>query len=446
MQESGITEGDAVQYLMDALPKTVRDWKSAQKTAIDGLRHGMASPVPLEDRKMPGSSARYNGGNGHSPPRPPPSPPPSEPGSDPAPEPHPEQDEKAAVLAEFNDKYFVVSEDGKALVYRPTMDTRIGRRYYQRFSFEDLTKLYLNRKITTGHNKKGEPIIKTAASFWLHNPDRKQYIGGIIFDPSGKHTQPDQLNMWQGFAVQPKPGSWQRLKDHTRKIICAGNQKHFDYLFGWMARMVQKPAEQGEIAVVMKGIEGCGKGTLANALKYIFGQHGLAISNAKHLVGNFNSHLRDAVFLFPDEAFFAGDKAHEGVLKTLITEKMLTIEAKFQNAIATPNFLHIMMASNQDWVVPASIFARRFFVLDALPDRANDHAYFAAIDGEMRNGGYEALLHDLLEYDITFFNHRSPPQTKGLQTQKMLSLKCEEAWWFEVLHRGYVHEFEAWPG
>ena len=37
------------------------------------------------------------------------------------------------------------------------------------------------------------------------------------------------------------------------------------------------------------------------------GQHALKISNAKHLVGNFNSHLRDCVFLFADEAFFAGD-------------------------------------------------------------------------------------------------------------------------------------------
>ena len=29
-------------------------------------------------------------------------------------------------------------------------------------------------------------------------------------------------------------------------------------------------------------------------------------------------HLRDAVFVFADEAFFAGDKAHEGVLKALV--------------------------------------------------------------------------------------------------------------------------------
>ncbi len=153
--------------------------------------------------------------------------------------------------------------------------------------------------------------------------------------------------------------------------------------------MFQRPVEQGEVAVVMKGCEGTGKGTLAKALMRMMGQHGLAVSNAKHLIGNFNGHLRDAVFLFCDEAFFAGDRAHVGVLKSLITEPYLTVEAKFQNAVQQPNFLHVMMASNEEWVVPASMDARRFFVLVVSEAKKNDHAYFAAIWKQMEAGGYE---------------------------------------------------------
>jgi hypothetical protein len=152
--------------------------------------------------------------------------------------------------------------------------------------------------------------------------------------------------------------------------------------------------------------EGTGKGTLARALLHIFGQHGLAISQAKHLVGNFNSHLRDCSFLFSDEAFFAGDKQHVGVLKSIITEPHLTIEGKFQNAVQTPNFLHVMMASNEDWVVPAAIDSRRFFVLQVSDQRKDDHAYFDAIWRQMKAGGYEAMLHDLQTHDLTTFNVR----------------------------------------
>lgn len=349
-------------------------------------------------------------------------------------------DPVAALMAEFNARYMVVNESGKAIIYEPAHDVALDRRHHERISFDDFRRLYLNRRIRVGQDDKAKPIIKPVADVWLHHPDRRQYIGGVVFDPSGRHARADALNLWQGFAVQPRPGSWARLQDHMLTVICAGNRDHFDWLVGWMARLVQRPAEQGEVAVVMRGIEGTGKGTLAKALLRILGQHGLAISNGKHLTGTFNGHLRDTVLLFADEAFFAGDRAHVGVLKSLITEPTLAIEAKFQNAVQMPNFVHLMMASNEDWVVPASLEARRFFVLEVSPRRANDHAYFAAIWAEMDQGGYQAMLHDLLDYDLTFFNHRAAPKTAGLQEQKKLSLPAAEDWWLETLHRGYVHK------
>ena len=74
----------------------------------------------------------------------------------------------------------------------------------------------------------------------------------------------------------------------------------------------------------------------------------MRIDHPKHLVGNFNAHLRDAFFVFANEPFFAGDKQHEGVLKGLITEPKIIIEAKYQNAVTVANMTHILMASNSD--------------------------------------------------------------------------------------------------
>ncbi len=327
---------------------------------------------------------------------PPPTEAPTPPADNPPPPPPPKSPVSAAV-AEMNTKYMVVIEAGKTLVYEPTYDVVLNRRYYERITFEDLRKLYLNRRIRVPQGN-GKTALKPVADVWLSHPDRRQFIGGVIFDPSGHHARPDKLNLWQGFAVKPRPGSWARLQEHILKIVCAGDKNLRDWLMGWMARLVQCPGEQGEVAVVMRGIEGCGKGTLAKALLHILGQHGMAISNAKHLTGNFNGHLRDTVLLFADEAFYAGNRAHVGILKALITEPTLAIEAKYQNVVQMPNYVHLMMASNEDWVIPASLEARRFMVLEVLAARANDTAYFAAIWGEMKNGGYEAMLHDLLNY------------------------------------------------
>jgi hypothetical protein len=191
---------------------------------------------------------------------------------------------------------------------------------------------------------------------------------------------------------------------------------------------------------VLIGPEGAGKSIVGKILCRLFGQHGFVVSHAKHITGNFNAHLRDTVILLGDEAFYAGDKAHASILRSLITEPYLPVEAKYRDTINAPNFLHIILTANLGWVIPASIDARRFFVLYVSDEHVRNFAYFDAIFKEMENGGYEAMLHDLLHHDIRTFNVRDVPETEGLKEQKKLSLPTELAWWMEVLHRAYV-----WP-
>jgi hypothetical protein len=406
----------------------VKDWGNAHRTAVWGLAEGRKRPIKLEDRQPP---PRQSNG-----PPPPPEPPPQ-----PEPAPAPVDDPITAVVKAFNARYFVVNENGKACIYSRRHDPILNRRLFDRLAFSDFAKLFANRFVQVGVTKKGKPVLRNAADLWIKDADRHQYIGGVVFDPAGRDCGPDILNLWEGFAVKPRAGSWPKLQEHIHSVICDGDPIVSAYLFDWMADLVQNPACQGEVAVVLRGPEGCGKGTLAKALKYLLGQHGLAISNARHLTGNFNSHLRDVIFLFSDEAFFAGDRAHVGVLKALVTEPYLTVEGKYQNAVQMPNFLHVMMASNEDWVVPASLNSRRWLVLDVPATKVGDHAYFAAIYDELANGGgYAAMLHDLLNRDIRKSNLRAVPVTEALETQRKRSVDTITAWWLDCLHRGYVFE------
>jgi hypothetical protein len=319
-----------------------------------------------------------------------------------------------AVVDRFNKKFMMVNEAGKAAVFQPGYDPVLRRRRFDRLTLRDLQALYMNETVAVGENEQKRVVRKPVAHVWLHHQDRRQYVDGVTFDPATTEPIPGVLNLWQGFAVKPARGDWSLMRSHIQTIICGGDEDHFKYLMGWMARMFQRPAEQGEVAVVMKGGEGTGKGTLAKALMQLVGLHALAVSNSKHLVGNFNAHLRDAIYLFADEAFFAGDRAAIGVLKSLITEPWLMLEGKFQNATQAPNYLHVMMASNEDWVVPASLDARRFFVLEVSEDRKNDLAYFVAIWKQMNAGGFEAMLHDLLQRDLTTPSTSAPyPQPRG---------------------------------
>lgn len=186
----------------------------------------------------------------------------------------------------------------------------------------------------------------------------------------------------------------------------------------------------------MRGGRGTGKGIFVNSLGSIFGRHYLQISQSRHLTGNFNAHLAECIVLFVDEAFWAGDKQGEGVLKHLITEPTLPIERKFRDVETARNLLHVIMASNNQWVVPAGLDERRFFVLDVDDSKQQNHEYFMALSAELEGGGIEAMLHELLHRDLSAFNFREAPKTKALADQKLLSMDPADRWWFEVLIAG----------
>ena len=271
LQAAGFSESDAHAWLIGALPASVEDWPAAEATATDGLRHGMLDPFNLEDRP------RSNGSNG-------PSGPAQDPRSDaPTAESDPTQDAIDeppetpvpkdpidALIDEFNTKFMVVNENGRAVIYQPGYDQVLKRRCFNRMSKGDLQTLFMNRRVMVGTSAKGRPIYKLVAPLWLSHPARRQFIGGVVFDPGGR-CQPDVLNLWEGFAVKPEPGDWSLLQDHIQTVVCAGDNILCDYLISWLARMVQNPAEQGEVAVVMRGAKGSGKGTLAKVLLRITG-------------------------------------------------------------------------------------------------------------------------------------------------------------------------------
>jgi hypothetical protein len=347
------------------------------------------------------------------------------------------------VVFEMNRKHAVVREGGRTVVITDDYDPALERRVWTRSSFHDFNNFYLPQRVQTGSNKTtGAPTYARLGPFWLEHPDRRQYEG-VVMSPG--RDVPGYLNLWQGFAVEPRPGRWPRLHQHIFEVICGADVAAFNYLMAWIAAAVQRPGQRAEVAIVLRGRRGVGKGHFVRSLGRLFGRHYLQISQPKHLVGHFNAHLQDAIVLFADEAFWAGDKQGEGVLKSLVTEEFIPIERKGRDVVVAKNLLHIILASNSEWVVPAGMDERRFLVLDVAPTHAQDTAYFSALHAEGDAGGDAALLHDLLHHDLGGVDLRRPPHTTALMDQKILSLPAEERWWFHKLMDGRLFtEAQGW--
>ena len=82
---------------------------------------------------------------------------------------------------------------------------------------------------------------------------------------------------------------------------------------------------------------------------------------------------------------------------------------------------------------------RRFFVLNVSDKRRKDLPYFGAITDQLNQGGYEAMLHDLLELDLQRFNIRRVPETEALREQKIRSMDPMDEWWRDSLDSGYIN-------
>ena len=338
-------------------------------------------------------------------------------------------------LDRLNAEFCVVLDRGRARVLNFFQERQEGghqRQVPHLLSFDDFRNFYMNRFVQVSEEK-WVPL----GQWWLKHPKRRQYQG-LVFVPGGEREIDGKLNLWRGWGVEPHPGDWSRMKAHIREVLACNDPTSNDYIMRWIAWAVQNPAQRAEAAIVFKGKRGTGKGTLGNALCRIFGQHGSHISSAEHLAGRFNGHLRDVCFLFADEAYWPGDKGAEGSLKRLITEPDLFIEDKGEKAIPAPNRLHVMMASNEDWIVPAGPDERRYAVFDVSDRHKRNEQWFSPLSEQMQAGGYAAMLHDLLHFDLGNWHPRQAPQTTALLEQQSRGLGPEEAWWCELLETGVL--------
>jgi hypothetical protein len=331
---------------------------------------------------------------------------------------------KIYAVVKYGDQIVIATIVGKKVDF-------MGEREFHKMLSNQVVQLADGRVIKLSHR-------------WFNWIYRRQYIGrGAVFEPGGPLELPgDMLNMFRGLAIDSAPGDWSLLRAHILDVLCAGRQQIFEYLIGWMAWSVQNLDRPIGVAIALLGEQGAGKGIFVRAFGSIFGEHFAHVANGDQLTGRFNASIAKSCLVFLDEAVWAGDKKAEGVLKGLITEPSLSLEAKFRDPITVANKLRIIVASNNDWAVPAGIGDRRWLILNVDNSYAgmNHPAYFDALSLEIANGGVAAMLNDLLAIDLSAFDVRQVPRTAAKAQQQALSLPSIEAWLYQILQDGAIEQ------
>jgi hypothetical protein len=351
------------------------------------------------------------------------------------------ESKESKIVKELNGNHACVMLSGKFAILSETINPATGLDGIDFSTVGDIKNLYRNQKIQKLVNDKIKMV--NPADIWLDHKDRRQFKG-IVFTPDAPPK--GYYNLWRGFAVEPKEGTGHRqYLDHIFRNICRNDGKLYSWVKDWLADAVQNPASRPGTALVLRGVQGTGKGVFATQFGKIFGPHFVHINGQHRLTGKFNNHLKMGLIVFCDEGFFAGDRRDAGTLKGMITEETLLIEPKFQDAIPLKNHLRVIMASNSDWVVPADLEERRFCVLDVGDAHQRDTKYFGSIIKGMDNGGREALLYELLNWEIKS-NLREIPRTQALFDQILESSDSIKKWWLQCLFEEKIcFDDEAWP-
>jgi hypothetical protein len=81
---------------------------------------------------------------------------------------------------------------------------------------------------------------------------------------------------------------------------------------------------------------------------------------------------------------------------------------------------------------------RRFAVFQVSEDKRQDKDWFAPLYQQLENGGYSAMLHELLHRELCDWHPRNVPTTEALRDEQVRSLEPLDAWVVGLLDSGVL--------
>jgi len=333
---------------------------------------------------------------------------------------------------EFRSLFSIINYSGKTFVHSRNskgelefQDFKAFKEYYLSEWFEwDIEDAKGNMK----------PKKFFVAEEFLKDKYIKKYEG-IDFAPGT--TSSKFLNLWSGWSVTPQQGNVDLFLKLVRSLTNYDDSAT-EYLLNYTAHIFQIPEKKPETAIVMRSkSHGVGKGSLMKLLGKLTSNYG-HLTSSQSLGGTFSGHLMDKIIVFLDENTWApGDKAIEGRIKGLITEPVVGIRMMRKDEIQVKSFLRIFIASNEDFPVAIAGEDRRFFVVDCsdkYKGKTNPGEFFYNFNHWLENNGDKAVMHYLLNRDISNFNPRIFPKTKARLDIQLLSLPTASKFIYELLN------------
>lgn len=181
---------------------------------------------------------------------------------------------------------------------------------------------------------------------------------------------------------------------HLERLVA--EEEYRKVILDWMAYHVQHPGRKIRWAVMLQGVEGCGKSYLAEVMRCVLGHQHVKTVDCAALRQTWNEWAVGHQLVVLEEIRVAGANRHEvmNVLKPLITNPFISVNRRNTDNREFPNRTNYLLFTNHHDAIVISASDRRYFVLQsALQTKAQVKAlprgYFEELFGLVRDRGPE---------------------------------------------------------
>lgn len=212
--------------------------------------------------------------------------------------------------------------------------------------------------------------------------------------------------------------------NHLKEVWCNNGEEEYQYLLNWFAHLFQKTEDKVQVAIVLKGKDGGGKGCIIEWIgNHILGEQYMFQGSLEEVAGTYNGLLEKCLLANINEpdTYGLGYK-YEGTLKTLITDKSQTIRRKYENQYIVKNSTRFIFTTNNDFVVKVGENDRRYVCLETNNTYCLNKKYFKVLHDALNDNSAKAFYEMMMNRDISDWNFMNIPKTKLRDEMKFHSL------------------------
>lgn len=338
---------------------------------------------------------------------------------------------EAAKLFKLNEELIYVADPGLVIKRKTGQKMTPSAMKEHAYANVDFSEQVLRDDGTV--SLKQTPIAQS----WLKWPLRAG-VNGFTYKPGApaiidEHDEHNSAwNIWPGWGCQPQPGDIQPFLDLVDHLFKGAGDEAKQWFLRWCAFPLQYPSTKMFTACVIHGVRhGTGKSLIGYTLGKIYGKNFTEI-NQSHLHKDFNSWAEGKQLVMGDDVTGSNKRADNDLLKKLITQRELRVNAKFMPEYVVPDCVNYLFTSNH----PDAFFLenddRRLFIHEVLVGPMTEDFYMD-YGLWLDTNGPAALFDYLLKLELGDFNPAAPALRTAAKEQMTSDTRSDLGEWVNRL-------------